>query len=304
MSSAEPLTVGVMLRTARESAGLSVADIAERTRVRATLIREIEADDFAGCGASFYARGHVRSIATTVGLDPGPVLSQFDVQHGSQAPAMLTDRPLPAYEPSWSHAGPLTPLYSAPPASAPLATAAAAQVHDQPPHWVKTREVPLPKVKARKARSAKRFGPNWTSAMIVAAALVALFAIGTFIGLPHTTAKVPAEAIDLGTPVPTATPAPKRSGPVAQVPQTGVNLRIRVTNGASWVRVTDGNGREMFQGVLDSGTVKDFHDSKALIVRYGNAPAVIVILNGHDRGSPSCPASVCSVRYEPDQAAG
>jgi hypothetical protein len=83
------------------------------------------------------------------------------------------------------------------------------------------------------------------------------------------------------------------------VPQSGVNLRIRVVGGASWLRVADATGRELFQGVLRAGAVKDFRDQRLLSVRYGNSPAVTVVLNGKDLGSPKCQSNVCTKRYEP-----
>ncbi len=149
--------------------------------------------------------------------------------------------------------------------------------------------------------------------MIVASAFVALLAIGVFVGLLGGTGgntaatKPPATASSSPSPSPAASqpqPQPSRTGSVAQVPQSGVSLRLRVLSGASWVRVTDTSGRIVFEGVLTSGSVKDFRDQKGLVVRYGNAPAVSVIQNGKDLGSPSCGALVCTKSYEPEQAAG
>ena len=50
---ARPL--GAALAAAREQRGLSVEDVAAATRIRATIIRAIEADDFAACGGAVYA---------------------------------------------------------------------------------------------------------------------------------------------------------------------------------------------------------------------------------------------------------
>jgi cytoskeleton protein RodZ len=75
------MSIGETLTAARESAGLSVEQVAETTRIRRTLVQAIEHDDFAPCGGDFYARGHIRTIATTVGVDPKPLLDAFDADH-------------------------------------------------------------------------------------------------------------------------------------------------------------------------------------------------------------------------------
>ncbi|WP_281249942.1 helix-turn-helix domain-containing protein [Nonomuraea jiangxiensis] len=71
-----------MLAAARQSAGLSVPQVSAATRVRETIIHRMEQDDYGQCGGLFYARGHVRSVAKAVGLDPEAMVHLFDQQHG------------------------------------------------------------------------------------------------------------------------------------------------------------------------------------------------------------------------------
>jgi cytoskeleton protein RodZ len=75
------VSIGETLTAARESAGLSVEQVSEVTRIRRTLVEAIEDDDFSPCGGDFYARGHIRTIAATVGTDPTPLLDAFDADH-------------------------------------------------------------------------------------------------------------------------------------------------------------------------------------------------------------------------------
>jgi hypothetical protein len=91
------LSVGETLARAREERGLSVEDVSEQTRIRAGLIRQIEADNFDGCGGAVYARGHLRSLGKIVGLDPGELVAEFDRAHSDEpAPALV---PVPAVDP-------------------------------------------------------------------------------------------------------------------------------------------------------------------------------------------------------------
>ena len=69
------MSLGSELAAAREALGLSIDEVAARTRIRGTLIQAIEQDDFAPCGGAVYARGHIRSIAHAVGIDPEPLLA-------------------------------------------------------------------------------------------------------------------------------------------------------------------------------------------------------------------------------------
>ena len=72
------MTIGETLAGARRSAGLTITQVSERTRVRETIIRGIEQDDYSACGGDFYARGHIRSIARVVGADPVPLIAEYD----------------------------------------------------------------------------------------------------------------------------------------------------------------------------------------------------------------------------------
>ena len=76
------MSIGDTLADARHQAGLTVTQVSQQTRIRETIIRDIEQGDFAACGGDFYARGHIRSIAGVVGTDPVPLISEYDADHG------------------------------------------------------------------------------------------------------------------------------------------------------------------------------------------------------------------------------
>jgi hypothetical protein len=80
--------VGEALAEARDRAGLTVAEVSQRTRIRETIITAIEGDDYSACGGDFYARGDIRSIAKTVGADPEPLICEYDAAH--RTPGVLS----------------------------------------------------------------------------------------------------------------------------------------------------------------------------------------------------------------------
>lgn len=91
------MNIGETLARARGEAGLTVTQVSARTRIRETVIRAIERDDFTMCGGNFYARGHIRGIARTIGLDPEPLIHAYDETHGGAPQAVPATQ---AFEPS------------------------------------------------------------------------------------------------------------------------------------------------------------------------------------------------------------
>src|SRR5262249_55714029 len=77
------VSIGDTLAQARSQAGLTITQVSQRTCIRETIIRGIERDDFSACGGDFYARGHIRSIARAVGIDPEELVHEYDATHGS-----------------------------------------------------------------------------------------------------------------------------------------------------------------------------------------------------------------------------
>ncbi len=84
------MDIGGALAEARSEAGMTITQVSERTRIRATIIRDIERDDYSACGGDFYARGHIRAIAKVVGTDPVPLIEEYDAAH---LPAASADEP-------------------------------------------------------------------------------------------------------------------------------------------------------------------------------------------------------------------
>ncbi|MGW5875617.1 RodZ domain-containing protein [Nocardiopsis terrae] len=76
-------TIGQTLSAARIAAGCSLENLSTRTRIRTQVLRGIENEDFVPCGGDFYARGHIRRICKFLGLDPEPLLEEYDREHSS-----------------------------------------------------------------------------------------------------------------------------------------------------------------------------------------------------------------------------
>lgn len=95
---AADLTVGAVLRRARTRAGLSLADIAERTKVRPGILSDVEADAHDRLPALTYALGFVKAYARTVGLDPVAIGERYrrESQKMDPMPTIVDLQPLEA----------------------------------------------------------------------------------------------------------------------------------------------------------------------------------------------------------------
>lgn len=82
------MTLGSMIEEARKAAGFSLAELASATNIRATVLNQIEKDDFSNCGGQTYARGHVRNIAVALNADQAEFLRVFDEEQGVEARTM------------------------------------------------------------------------------------------------------------------------------------------------------------------------------------------------------------------------
>jgi len=77
------MSLGSSLTQARKAAGMSVDDLAERTSIRASVLREFENDDFSKSGGETYARGHVRNLAHALGVGAATFLEMYDAEHSA-----------------------------------------------------------------------------------------------------------------------------------------------------------------------------------------------------------------------------
>lgn len=74
-----PETPGGLLAAARVRAGLSIEQVANRSRVPAEALAAIDADDFEALPAMVYLRGFVRLYAREVGIDSAEPIARLDL---------------------------------------------------------------------------------------------------------------------------------------------------------------------------------------------------------------------------------
>ena len=82
-------SIGDEIRAARKGADLTIAEVADRAKLRVAVLQAIENDDFSLCGGDTYARGHLKVIAGILKIDSKSLLELFDEKFGKFETALL-----------------------------------------------------------------------------------------------------------------------------------------------------------------------------------------------------------------------
>lgn len=91
-------SAGSLLAKAREDAGLSLADISAKTRIRERHLHALEEGDFATLPGRIYAVGFAKNYARAVGLDEAMIGAAMARDYARQAPAPDVET-VPAFAP-------------------------------------------------------------------------------------------------------------------------------------------------------------------------------------------------------------
>ncbi len=80
---------GLYLQSLRVEKGISIEQVAAETRIRAEILRSIEAEDYENLPDDVFVKGFLQSFAKVIGADPDEVLRRFDVRRKAQVPAQV-----------------------------------------------------------------------------------------------------------------------------------------------------------------------------------------------------------------------
>ena len=80
----------------------------------------------------------------------------------------------------------------------------------------------------------------------------------------------------------------------------GVNIELVASRGATWLYVTNEDGKVLFSGLLRMGYSKNFIQPEQVNLRVGNAGGVDISVNGRDVGSIGANREVVNLTYNAD----
>ncbi|MDQ0937817.1 helix-turn-helix domain-containing protein [Streptomyces turgidiscabies] len=250
-------SIGRALQQARIAAGLTVDDVSSATRVRIAIVHAIEQDDFAPCGGDVYARGHIRTLARAVHLDPDPLLAQFADAHGG--------RPAP------------TP-------AAPLFEAERIRPERRGPNWTAAMVAAIVAVIGFAGFTMVKGGDGDENTRAQAAEGATPKASEP--ASPTPKKDKPADP----------KPEPSDSA-IAAAPRDKVTVQVSAANGRSWIFAKDHNGRQLFDGLLKKGQSQTFQDNEEINLVLGDAGAIQLYVNGKKIEDEFQPGAVERLTY-------
>lgn len=230
------MSLGMSIKEARKHVGMSIEKLAERTSIRATLLRDFESDDFSKCGGDTYARGHVRNIANALSVEPAAFLDLY-VTNQVQA--------------------------------------------ERPMYDLLLENKVTPPLNQKSRLSLKMLSTISASAVVLVVG--GQIAYTNFQPAKGSSTK---SLILATSPATTATPSPSSTSltpgtSLNPTPVAGaVNVAITASRGDTWLSVSNSTGVNLFSGRLSRGQSQIFSDATSLNIRYGNAGAVDVVVNG------------------------
>jgi len=239
------VSIGEVLAEARRGAGLTVAQVSQRTRIREAIITGIEGDDYSACGGDFYARGHIRAIARAAGADPEPLIRAYDT-------ARRGPLPLPG-----DATEPVTPLRES--------------------NMARRAPLPLPADvtgPVTPGRGHERRQLTWTVALGLALAVALGFAAYHFLaGLRQAASAAPTARAhpathhhaSHGTPAPKTTPTPTTRGVVPAQTLTPASARAFGPYGSG-----QGDNPQRAHLAIDGSSVTAWHTNWYTTARFGN----------------------------------
>jgi len=270
------MTVGSEISKARISSGLSTEELAKRTLIREATLRKLEKDQLENLGAEVYVVGWLRSCAKALGLDADSLVHQYRNQV--------------------AQASELEELADSSPQQRNLITNE------------EVAKLPVGRVPVLERR-APRDRPNWSLALagVFAGLLViaGLAVVGRLVvgdgSSPQVVVASPTEAESLVVESDDFTSddsGVEDEGLLAALPGAPVEVTLRVEGGRSWVRVTDIEDVELFEGILSDGDERRFTDNTRLDVVVGNAGVVAIIHNGVDLGTVGQAGQVIKLEFD------
>jgi cytoskeleton protein RodZ len=264
-------SLGSRLRFARESKGLTISELAAKVRVREVLLKHIEKDEFEKVGADVYVRGHIRVMAQVLDLDPDELMALYVSSKSGESPF---DQP-----------GLISPEIEI--------LEVASVVSEQQNSSLQLSGSFFEPVENFRAKS----GTNWSLIMASTLGVIALIAIGSTV---ISTVNAPQEIIAESTP----TPIPVKTDPaenlIAAAPAPGVDVLIQAENNSSWVRATDLNNVELFEGIIREGQEQRVGSVEGVKLLIGNAGAINLTVNGQVLGKAGGNGEVIRVEFGPE----
>ena len=263
-------SIGSRLRFARESKGLTISELSAHVRIREVLVKHIEKDEFEKVGADVYVRGHIRVMAQVLDLNPDELMALYPASGAGESPF---DQPV-----------------LAPDTEVLEVASVVAEQQNKTSQFTGSYFQPLENFRAKS-------GTNWSLMMASTLGIITVIAIGSVIVSSFNTPQEVVAEVS-ATPKPAITKAAENL--TANVPAPGVDVLIKAEGNSSWVRATDINDVELFEGIIREGQEQRVGSVDGVKLLLGNAGAITLTVNGQALGKAGGNGEVVRVEFGPE----
>ena len=256
-------SVGAMLRSARESQGREIAEIAEGLCITQRYLRAIEEDDLKSLPESFFYKSFARQYAAVLGVP------EREIRAGIDSLIQAEPEPLPPGQaPSTRRpSGPLRPLD------------------------------PVVETVNREYLTDRRVGGS--VAALGAVILVCSSFYTWWSRPPKPKVEIQAAKPVIESPNPATAAVPAASTPEAGGDELGGLVLSLSATQRTWLSVTSG-GKQIFSGVLQPGETKTLSGLEAARMKVGNAGGLDIRWNGKPVGPIGPSGQVRTIVFTPD----
>jgi cytoskeleton protein RodZ len=251
---------GARLAGARENAGLTIFEVAERLHLDVGSLRALEADRLEIFGAAVFVRGHLRRYAELLGLPAAEIDAAYAAC--AHAPATMPDLRRVA-TPLAETRAPVAPLQARTAVVGAVLLVLIALV------WWAVR-TPLAHRSASRPRAGSTEAPLGRAAAVPQSPAV----------LPPVPAAAPIEAsapavTPSGAPPPSVPPTPASASPAAAQVRLGLKF-----SQDSWTEIYDASGATLFYELATAGSERHLSGLAPLRILLGNPEGVTLELDG------------------------
>lgn len=288
-----PASAGVLLRQARERAGLSIDAVAQQLKLAPRQVKALEDGDFGLLPGRTFVRGFVRNYARALQLDTDAVLAALpgaSRDSGLESPTLHPTAPSIGELPVTQHTRPTWTKWAIPLGLVAIIAAGAGYELLRPA--ATTQRPPVPAAATPPAEPVREPAAEARPAAPPAAPAAAVPAAPPVAGgtpLPNPVANLDAAGAaatspDAGAVAPAARPvSPPAATPAATPagPQPGERQLVLSYRDHSWTEVRDRNGRVLLSAMMAPGARQTLSGTGPFEFVIGNATDVTLTLDGH-----------------------
>ncbi|MBD1998987.1 helix-turn-helix domain-containing protein [Leptolyngbya sp. FACHB-541] len=275
--------IGVQLHQTREQQSKSLEEVAAKTFIPLRLLQAIEVGQAAVLPEPVFIQGFIRRYGDLVGLDGMALSKQFSLDSTTATSAKIEQPKVASPQPIQPQPVQPQPVKSQPVVSErEFPVAKAVYTPTLSPNTTSS-DVEPELTNSESSRTSTRFNPLYALYGIAGILIIGggIFLIGQIKPQSSEFSQETAESnvSSSSTPtVPQTEASPVASPQPSAVPTDDIEVSINLTE-ASWLRVTV-DGEIQYEGILPQGEQQTWSAKEQVVIRAGNAGAVLASLNG------------------------